>query len=168
MHGHRFDARHHRRLESPYRRRILPPTSILKKFGLKKGMSVADIGAGSGYFLIPAARIAGPEAPVFGVDASGQMLDILKKKSLAPNVKLVHTPDGYTFRIDSETIDFVIASSILHENDPVRFLREIRRIMKPGARLLIIDWRKDSVRAGPPIDERLTPEEVKIFVAAVI
>lgn len=126
-------------------------------------MSVADIGAGSGYFLIPAARIAGPEAPVFGVDASGQMLDILKKKSLAPNVKLVHTPDGYTFRIDSETIDFVIASSILHENDPVRFLREIRRIMKPGAWLLIIDWRKDSVRAGPPIDERLTPEEVKIF-----
>lgn len=163
MHGHRFEAKHHKRLNSSYRRRILPPTSTLKKFGLKKGMVVADIGAGSGYFLIPAARIAGPEAAVFGVDASKEMLNILRRKKFPSNIELVHSPNGYKFKIDSGSVDFVIASAIIHENDPVKFLKEIRRIMKPDATLLIIDWRKDSFRAGPPADERLNPEEVKTF-----
>jgi ubiquinone/menaquinone biosynthesis C-methylase UbiE len=163
MHGHRFEAKHHKRLDSSYRRRILPPASTLKKFGLKKGMSVADIGAGSGYFLIPAARVAGREASVFGVDASKEMLGLLERKNLPSNIKLVHTPDGYKFKIDSGVVDYVIASAIIHENNPVRFLKEIRRIMKPGATLLIIDWRKESLRAGPPMHERLDPEEVKSF-----
>ena len=165
MHRHRFEAKHHKRLESAYRRRILPPTATLKKFGLKKGMSVADIGAGSGYFLIPAARIAGKDARVYAVDASKEMLEVVKGKKPSSNVELVHTKDGYSFKIDSNTVDYVIASAILHENEPVRFLKEIRRIMKPGATLLIIDWRKESTRSGPPIEERLTPGEVKTFLA---
>ena len=140
--------------------------STLKKFGLKRGMSVADIGTGSGYFLVPAARIAGREASVFGVDASKEMLSFLKRKKLPDNVKLVHTMDGYEFNMDSESVDYVIASAIVHENAPVRFLKEIRRIMKPDALLLIIDWRKESLRAGPPMHERLSPEEVKAFCAA--
>ena len=165
-HGHRFEAKHHKRLESPYRRRILPPASTLKRFGLKKGMSVADIGAGSGFFLIPAARIVGQDAAIFGVDASDEMLGLLKRMKLPPNVELVRTRSGYEFEIDSESVDYVIASSIIHENEPVRFLNEIRRIMKPHARLLIIDWRRDSRRAGPPMDERLSPEEVKSHCSA--
>jgi hypothetical protein len=56
LHGHRFEAKHHERFESSYRRRILPPTSTLRRFGLKKGMNVAGICAGSKYFLIPGAR----------------------------------------------------------------------------------------------------------------
>ncbi len=161
MPGHRFEAKHHKRLESAYRRRILPPTSTLKRFGLKKGMNVADIGAGSGYFLIPAARIAGPGTSAFGVDASDEILRIIDKKRHPSNVKLVHSRDGYSFKIESGTVDYVIASAVLHENHPVRLLREIRRIMKRGATLLIIDWRKDSLRAGPPAEERLSADEVR-------
>ena len=165
MHRHRFEAKFHKRLESAYRRRILPPTATLKKFGLKKGMNVADIGAGSGYFLIPAARVAGKDAKVYAVDASKEMLAVLKSKRPPSNVELVHTKDGYSFRIDSNTVDYVVASTILHENEPVKFLKEIRRIMKAGATLLIIEWRKESLRDGPPTEERLSPEEVKSFLA---
>lgn len=160
MPGHRFEAKHHKRLESAYRRRILPPTSTLKRFGLKRGMNFADIGAGSGYFLIPAARLVGPKSSAIAVDASEEMLEIIDKKRHPSNIKLVHSRDGYTFKIESGFVDYVVASSVLHENHPVRLLKEIRRIMKPGATLLIIDWRADSKRAGPPIEERLTPEEV--------
>lgn len=165
MHRHRFEAKHHKRLDSAYRRRILPPTTTLKKFGLKKGMSVADIGSGSGYFLIPAARIVGKDTPAYAVDASKEMLAVLAKKKPPSNVVPVHTRDGYAFKIESNAVDFVVASAILHENEPVRFLREIRRIMKPKATLLIIDWRKDSLRAGPPQEERLDPAEVKTFLS---
>lgn len=165
MHGHRFEAKHHNRLDSTYRRRILPPASTLRKFGLKKGMTVADIGSGTGYFSIPASRIVGREARVYAVDASREMLAILKRKKLPSNVELVHTSDGYSFGMESDAVDFVIASFILHENEPVRFLKEIRRIMKPNATLLVIDWRKTPMRFGPPIEERLNPEEVETFLA---
>ncbi len=164
MHRHRFEAKHHKRLDSAYRRRILPPSTTLKRFGLKKGMTVADIGSGSGYFLIPAARIVGKEAAAYAVDASKEMLAVLGGKKPPTNVVLVHTRDGYSFKIDSGAVDFVVASAILHENEPVKFLKEIGRIMKPTATLLIIDWRTDSLRSGPPMEERLTPDEVKAFL----
>lgn len=165
MHGHRFEAKHHKRLDSAYRRRILPPSTTLKRFGLKKGMTVADIGSGSGYFLIPAARIVGKDATAYGIDASKEMLAVLKRKKPPSNVVPVHTRDGYKFKVAQNSVDFVIASAILHENDPVRFLKEIRRIMKPKGTLLIIEWRRESMRAGPPMEERLTPVEVRAFLA---
>ncbi len=164
MHGHRFEAKHHKRLDSQYRRRILPPKATLERFGLKKGMDVADIGAGSGYFLVPAARIVGKEGKAYAVDASKEMLGVLKKKRPPSNVEMVHTKDGYKFKIETGAVDYVIASAILHENEPVRFLKEIKRIMRPGATLLVIDWRRDSLRSGPPMEERLTPEQVKGFL----
>ncbi len=165
MHRHRFEAKHHKRLDSTYRRRILPPTTTLKKFGLKKGMSVADVGSGSGYFTLPAARIVGKDSPAYAVDASREMLSVLKRKRPPVNVVPVHTRNGYSFAIKTGSVDFVIASAILHENEPVRFLREIRRIMRPKATLLIIDWRKESLRYGPPAEERLSPAEVKSFLS---
>ena len=161
MPGHRFEAKHHKKLESSYRKKILPPAATLKKFGLKKGMNVADIGAGSGYFLIPAARMIGQEATAFGVYASTEMLEIIRRRRHPSNVELVHTKDGYTVKIGSGSIDYVVVSSVLHESHPLRLLREIRRIMRSGATLLIIDWRKDSLRAGPPVEERLSPEQVR-------
>ncbi len=165
MPGHRFEAKHHRRLDSPYRRRILPPASTLKRFGLKKGMTIADIGSGTGYFSIPASRIVGRDANVYAVDVSREMLAMLRRGKPSSNLELVHTRDGYSFDIETGAVDFVVASSILHENEPVRFLKEIRRIMKPNATLLVIDWRKMPMRFGPPMEERLTPEEVEIFFA---
>jgi ubiquinone/menaquinone biosynthesis C-methylase UbiE len=159
--GHRFEAKHHKRLESSYRRRILPPFSTLKKFGLRKGMVVADIGAGTGYFSIPAARIVGKEGKVYSVDVSKDMLSIMRKKRLPSNIELLHSKDGYSFDIASEEVDYVIASSILHENEPAKFLKEVARIVKKRGKILIIEWRKESTRSGPPIEERLTPEEVK-------
>lgn len=164
MHRHRFEAKHHKRLESAYRRRILPPSTTLKRFGLRKGMTVADIGAGSGYFLVPAARIVGKDAAAYAVDSSKEMLAVLAKKMPPSNVVPVHTRDGYKFKIPQDSVDFVVASSILHENEPIRFLKEIRRIMKPKSTLLIIDWRKESLRSGPPMEERLTPAEVKTLL----
>ncbi|MGO9480599.1 MAG: class I SAM-dependent methyltransferase [Candidatus Kryptoniota bacterium] len=164
MHTHRFEAKHHQRLDSSYRRRILPPVSTLKKFGLKKGMSVADIGAGTGYFLFPASKIAGTNADVYAVDSSKEMLSMLERKKLPTNVRLIYTMDGYSFDIKSGQVDYVIASAILHENEPVRFLKEIRRVMRPGAKLLIVEWRKESLRAGPPMEERLSPEDVQDFL----
>ncbi len=127
-------------------------------------MTVADVGAGSGYFLIPAARIVGNGSKAYAVDASKEMLAVLKGKKPPSNVEMVHTADGYSFKMDSSQVDYVIASSILHENEPVKFLKEIRRIMKPGATLLIIDWRKESLRSGPPMEERLSPDQVKNFL----
>lgn len=129
-------------------------------------MSVADIGAGTGYFLIPAARVVGMESDVYAVDTSKELLRRLESRKLYSNIRVVHSSDGYAFKIKTGAIDYVIASLIIHENNPVRFLKEIRRIMKRGGTLLVIDWRKDALRSGPPLEERLEPQEVKHFCKA--
>ncbi|MGC8595476.1 MAG: class I SAM-dependent methyltransferase [Candidatus Kryptoniota bacterium] len=156
---HRFEAKHHRGLESQYRRRILPPTKILKSFGLRRGMKVADVGAGTGYFLIPAARIAGQQGKAYAIDVSEEMLRILSKKRLPRNTVIVHSSDGYSFDVLSSEVDFAVASAILHENDPDQFLREVRRIMKRHGKLLIIEWKKTS-QYGPPSYEKLEQDDV--------
>ena len=159
--GHRFESKHHHRLDSKYRRRILPPTATLKSFGLKKEMTFCDVGAGTGYFLIPAARLIGRDARAFGVDVSREMLKMLGEKRLPKNISLVHTRNGYEFDVPSRSVNFALASAIVHENDGYRLLSEIRRTMKSGAKLLVIEWRKESKRHGPPMEERLDRVEVE-------
>jgi ubiquinone/menaquinone biosynthesis C-methylase UbiE len=143
--AHKFDPSNIRKLDDPERRKILPPEEILKLIGLKPGDRMIDIGAGSGYFSIPAARMVGNEGLVTAVDDSGEMIKVLEsrvKSSSVANIQVIQSRE-YDFKTEGNLYDYALLCAVLHEvEDKVRFLLEAKRVLMQGGRLAVIDWQK--------------------------
>lgn len=157
--GHRFDPRKAARLESEERRRRLPPKEVFAKIGLSPGMVLADVGAGSGYFTLPAAEVVGPSGKVFALDLSEEMLGLLRAKNPPPQVEVLACGEA-CLPLGEGTADLVLAAFVLHEApDPEAFLREIHRVARPGGRAALLDWLPLDEEEGPPREDRIAPEE---------
>lgn len=160
-HSHIFDARHRNKLSSEERLRLLMPNDTLKRLGYTEGSTFADIGCGTGVFTFPAAEIGGASARLYAVDTSQEMLDDVTTQAAEKNIRTITTvkSDPYDFKLDSQTIDFVIISSVLHEiDDKSRFLAEAKRICKPGGKIAVIEFTETDNGFGPPLDMRIKPE----------
>lgn len=162
MHSRVFDPAQAHKLEDPSRLEWLPPDEILRHLQLAPEMAVADIGAGSGYFALPLARAV---RQVYAVDLQPQMLAMLAGKLKAPgapaNVELVEGEAAAT-GLAEHSCDRVLLANIWHELPDTRAaLREMGRILKPGGRIAILDWRPDAEHPpGPPPEHRVALENV--------
>ena len=134
---------------------FLNPTRALEMAKLEEGMHVADFGAGSGFFTRAAARIVGPTGIVWAVDSNPSLLDRVKNLSLAElleNVEIMRgdleSPKGS--HLPENQFDFVIAANVLFSaENRTALAREIKRVLKQGARALIIDWKDSFGGLGP-------------------
>lgn len=162
MHDRRFDPAHMHRLDSPERRKMLPPDTLLKQLPIEETDSVVDLGAGTGYFTIPAAQRT--QGRVIAVDVEPQMLEVIKDKveeNGANNVELVQGAIE-DVPLEDETANHVIASLVLHEVEPLqRGLSEIRRLLKDGGHCLCLEWEKTPSEMGPPLHHRIHSSDMK-------
>lgn len=145
------------KLEDPERLKWLPPDEILARIGLRRGMCVADIGAGTGYFAIPIARAVGESGRVYAVDFQPEMLNFLREKRTQPdapgNIDPIVAEAAHT-RLPDESCDLVFLANVWHElDDRQAALREFARILAPGGRLALIDWRHDASPPPGPLSE---------------
>ena len=157
--AHKFSPQKIERLLAEDRLGGTTPAELLKENGLGEGMVFADIGCGPGFFDGPAAEVVGPAGVVYAVDTQQEMLDELEKRVDSPNIIPVRSEENH-IPIDDRCVDFVLLAYVLHEAEskPV-FLKEVRRIMKDGGGLLLIDWEKKVEDKGPPLEERVSCEE---------
>ena len=139
------------------------PGKNVKQFGLREGMYVADLGAGSGYYSIAAAKIVGNQGKVYAVEIQNELLYTIKKEATLAgvlNIEIlwadVEKPNGT--KIKDASMDAVIASNILFQvEDRGQFVREVYRILKPKGRILLVDW-SDSFGNTGPIDDHVVKE----------
>lgn len=165
--GHKFDAAHRAYLDSEERRSYLDPPAILRAFAVRAGMRLADVGSGTGFFALPAAAIVGPKGRVFAVDLSAEMLEDLRGKlRRAPerNVEAVRSTED-RIPLPDASVDFVLMACVLHELDGPATLLEARRILGPGGRLGIVDWKKEETEFGPPKAHRLDEDEARAVLS---
>jgi ubiquinone/menaquinone biosynthesis C-methylase UbiE len=109
-------------------------------------MKVVDLGAGSGHYSMAAAQIVGADGKVYAVDVQEDMLKHLKSSAIERKLRNVETvwgnaelPRGTTLR--EHSVDAGIISNTLFQiHDKAAVASELRRILKPGGRLLVIDW----------------------------
>ncbi|MEW5764891.1 MAG: class I SAM-dependent methyltransferase [Acidobacteriota bacterium] len=152
------------RLESPERRRAMPPAGILRKIGLKRGMTFADVGAGTGFFSLPASRIVGPSGRVVALDVSKEMLEHLIAKGPPGWVETKICGEA-SLPLADGAADLVLACFVLHEaQDPVAFLRELGRVAKPRSPVVVMEWSKIRQKEGPPFEHRLHHHDVEALI----
>ena len=171
MHGKRFAASEAHRLDDPARQLWLPPAEVLGALRLRSGDTIADVGAGTGYFSLPLAQAVGAEGKVYAVDAQDEMLSLLRKKlheSSVSNVEPIHAEAESTALPDA-CCSLVFLANVWHEfADRSVVLEEAHRILMHRGRIAILDWRPDVEREfGPPLDHRLDASNaVTLLLAA--
>ena len=162
--AHKFDPSHTHKLESPERRRSMPPERTLRRLGLKRGMTFVDAGAGTGYFALPAADLVGPEGRVCALDVEPVMLEHLRAKRPPPWLETILCKES-SFPLADATGDCSLTCFVLHEvADPLAFLKELARVTKPYAPLHIMEWAKRRQPEGPPFEDRLNHHRVEALV----
>jgi ubiquinone/menaquinone biosynthesis C-methylase UbiE len=155
---HKFDPANKERLDSPERKRYLDPDAIIESLGIRAGMSVADVGAGSGFFTLPLVGLAGGSVKVYALDISVEMLDALRAKARGmDNIRFVLTTED-SIPLDDGLVDLALMVNVLHELDGDGTLREVRRILKPGGKLAVADWAKRPMLEGPPYGHRISED----------
>lgn len=161
---HKFCPENLHRLETQERYDRLRPLENLIKYGLRAGMAVADLGCGTGFFTLPAAKIVGESGKVYALDLSEEMLEQLKRKNPPKNVE-IHNSSENELPLPDGAVDFVIMGFLLHElKDAQSFLGEVHRILKPKGRIFCLDWKKQDEEKGPPKQVRIEQERaVKFF-----
>lgn len=136
------------------------PERVIETLALKPGQSVVDLGAGTGYFTVRLAKSA-RVLTVYAADIEPSMVDYLRKRAQKEDLKNVVPVLASVDKTNlSQPVDLVlIVNTYHHIPSRVTYFRELRKCMKPSARLAIIDWRKDSPD-GPPAEFRFTPEQI--------
>ncbi len=157
---HKFDVKNAEILDSPERIRFLNPESILDKVGLSKEMAFADLGCGTGYFTIPVSRRV---KKVFSIDVQKGMLDIVRqkiKKQKLTNIEPILSEEA-SIPLSDNSVDVLLMANVFHElEDRSSILKEGKRILSGEGKMIIVDWKKIEMDFGPPVEERLTAEEV--------
>jgi ubiquinone/menaquinone biosynthesis C-methylase UbiE len=148
------------KFDDPARDEWQMPDRVIAKLALLPGQRVADVGAGTGYFAMKLAK-AQPQATVYAVDIEPSMVAYLGKRAAAEgatNVIAVHGLSGAPNL--PQPVDLVLMVDTFHHvADRVAYFRELRRVLRKGGRVAIIDHRRDAVNKASA-HMRLTPEQI--------
>lgn len=162
MHERRFNPEHLEKLDNPQRRALFDPQPLLSELDVKGAKSVLDIGAGSGYFTIPAAKMT--EGTVYALDVEPKMLQIIKAKAEEEKLTNITYLQGAMENVPlaGGTAERVIASLVLHEAETLdQGVAEIKRVMTAGGLCFILEWEKKESEQGPPLHHRISSEDMK-------
>ncbi|KKS43825.1 hypothetical protein A3I25_01505 [Candidatus Nomurabacteria bacterium RIFCSPLOWO2_02_FULL_42_17] len=143
------------------------PEKNIKQFDLREGQHVADLGAGSGACALVAARAVGSQGKVYALEVQRELLSGIKDEAARAklfNVEVIWADiekvNGTKLR--NYAVDAVIVSNVLFQiEDRGNFIKEIKRILKPGGRVLIVDWSDSFGGLGPQSSAVVPPEKAR-------
>jgi ubiquinone/menaquinone biosynthesis C-methylase UbiE len=137
--------------------------------GLREGMKVGDFGAGSGHYARAAAGVVGKEGRVYAIDIQEDLLKHLKLNSHAHLQATIETvwgdiekPGGS--RLKDASLDAVmLANTLFQVEHRFGLLAEIKRVLKPGGLLMVVDWAGSYGGLGPTEEKVVTEHAVEDF-----
>ena len=133
-------------LEGPQRIATQKVDQVLSKLGLKPGMVIADIGAGSGLFSRPLAKAVAPSGRVYAVDIQQDLLDYINKRDKEENIRNIQTVLGEFNdpKLPSRDVDLAFINDVLHHiENRAAYLKALGGYIKRDGRIAIIEMNKD-------------------------
>ncbi len=160
--GHRFNPDKAGKLLDPKRREIITPDTVINLLEIQSTDTIADLGAGNGYFTVPMAHKT--EKQVFAVDIEAKMLALLKDHAANENATNIVYLEGNLEEIplENQSADKALIAFVTHEVPHVdKMIVELKRVMKPSGKILILEWDVVESESGPPLHERIPSAELK-------
>ncbi len=143
-------------LEDPSRDEWQKPHEVVMALGLKPAEVIADIGAGTGYF---ARRFAHHAGKVYAVDIDEKLLAIASKDAPANLTTVLAAPDDP--RLPEGSIDTIFFCDVLHHiENRAAYYPKLAWALKPGGRIVVVDFYKKPLPVGPPPSMKLSDEAV--------
>src|SRR4051794_33156327 len=140
------------------------PETALEKIGIRNGQTVADVGAGSGYFTVRLARRVGPEGKVYAVDVQPEMLAILRKRLASQNLSNVEPVLGSESdpKLPKGALDLILLVDVYHElSQPQKMLRRMKTALKEDGRLVLLEYRKEDPHIPIRLEHKMTVSEAQ-------
>jgi len=140
------------------------PDLALRLLRIRKGATVADIGAGSGYITIRMAKIVGPMGKVYASDIQQGMLELLQQNvskakldNVIPVLGAIDDP-----KLPADSLDLAIMVDVYHEfSEPQKMLQRIREALKADGRLVLLEYRAEDANVPILPDHKMTKAQVK-------
>jgi ubiquinone/menaquinone biosynthesis C-methylase UbiE len=155
--------------EDPARAAYQKPAEVVAVLRIAEGARIADIGAGSGYFSVPFVRAVGDKGAVYAIDIEPGMVEHLKtraKTEHAASLKAVLAkPDDPSI---PEPVDLVFICDTWHHLEKHgAYLAKVSKSLRPNARIVIVDYQKRDLPVGPPVEMKVSEDDVvKTFADA--
>jgi predicted methyltransferase len=156
-------------LERPDRALWQKPDQIMDAVHVADGSTVADIGAGAGWFTIRLAQRVGPKGLVYAQDVQRLMLDAIKRRVQREGLQNVETRQahGNDPNLPGKALDAILMVDAYQELDNrVVYLRNLANALKPTGRIGIVNWKPGRGGPGPDANERVAQSVVEADAAA--
>jgi arsenite methyltransferase len=145
-------------LEDPQRDVYQKPHEVLTALAIKPGEVIADVGAGSGYFTFRLAHHVGDKGKIYAVDVSPDMILHLNRRIRelkAMNVSSILADPDDPLLAEVSVNRFFFANSWHHIENQTKYLSLIKKILKTGGEVIMIDFHKKELPVGPPMQMKI-------------
>ena len=145
------------------------PETALDKIGFRPGMTVADVGAGSGYFTVRLAKRVGTAGKVYAVEVQPEMMSILRRRIASEKLGNVETILGTESdpKLPKNSVDLLLMVDVYHEfSQPRTMLQRMKEALKNDGRLVLLEYRKEDPHIPIRSEHKMSVAEAKAELEA--
>jgi ubiquinone/menaquinone biosynthesis C-methylase UbiE len=136
---------------------------MLARLGLKRGMTVCDMGCGNGFYSVQIAQLIGAEGKVYAVDIQPEMLTMLKERAAAHNVENVVPVQGTLTdpKLPDGQIDLILCVDVYHEfSHPEEMLTAMRKSLSPGGAVALVEFRAEDPKVPIKREHKMSKAQI--------
>lgn len=140
---------------------------ILKTINIQIGQTILDAGCGNGYMSKVFSKEVTKSGKVYALDPNTEFIEVLRKETQGTNIEAIEGDITQPTQLNQSTVDIIYSSAVIHRFSKQQmqgFLGEVDRLLKPNAVLAIVEIEKKETPFGPPLNIRLSPEDLKDIV----
>jgi ubiquinone/menaquinone biosynthesis C-methylase UbiE len=147
---------------------LLDHELILKALNIQPGQTILDAGCGNGYMSRLFSNEVTQCGKIYALDQDQYYIEALKNETQGTNIETMKGDITGPIPLNGSSVDIIYLSTVIHtfsEQEMQGFLREVKRILKPGGLLAIVEIEKRETPFGPPLKFRYSAQELKKMVS---